>query len=193
NGAVDLTVAAAIAAVLVVADRLAVPGVLSMEAFGGLAAGAVLVSLVRTLIWSRLSLFRTAVLADDRLELKERVSSALYLRGTVYLSGAVYSRGAVPRPAEEAREEAEREEVRGLIAAGGARGLIGARVRERFPVRPPRGAVWALLPAALAVAFWLWLPAFDLLHLGRRQEAIAKEEKAVEEQKKKLEDRLAEM
>src|SRR5258705_4531014 len=100
----------------------------------GVAVGAAAAStLIRSLLTHRVTLLGAAVLADGKLALKERVSTAVYL-------------GRGPRLAPEAAW-AE------LVQKDGERALRGVDVRRQFPIRFPRLARWVLAPLGLAILF----------------------------------------
>jgi hypothetical protein len=120
-----------------------------------------------------------AVLADERLRLKARVATSLHLL-------RARAAGSVPRGGSS--EEWER-----LVSADAWAALRGASLRGGFPVRVPRASAWILVPAVACAALALWLPTLDLIGLGARREARAEMQKAVEEEKKKADEALAEV
>ncbi|MBI4604371.1 MAG: hypothetical protein HY721_20620 [Planctomycetes bacterium] len=178
NASLDLTVALSAFCLLILADRLTVPGVADLRLLGALAGASLAVSLLRTILFGRLDRFRAAVLADERLELKERASTA------------VYARTARASPAPSAA--APSDELCRLLETDAERTLAAAPLAESFPVRLPRRSLWVLAPAALALGLFLWVPAVDLLGLGARKEA-RKDLRSVQEEEKKLEEKLKEL
>ncbi len=171
NASLDLIVSASVLAGLLLADRALFPGLVTWKVAGAVLLASIAVSLARTLAWNRLDALAAAVLADGRLRLKERVSSAVYVRGANRVGGG----------------------LRRLIESDAARSLEGVAVPASFPVRPPRFLAWVVLPLSIAGGLCLWLPSLDLLGIGGRKEATAREKNAVEEEKKKLDEKLAEM
>lgn len=172
NLALDGIVGASVLALVVAADRAFYPGLVSWS-FTGFWAGAwVAASLLRSLCWGRIGRVDAAVLADARLALKERMASVEHLQRHGHQDLA---------------------EVSGLLEADAARAINDAAVAAKFPVSVPRFAAWIVVPAAACVALALWLPAFDFFNHGGRKEAFAREEKGVEEVKKKLDEKYSEL
>src|SRR5262249_13758981 len=141
-------------------------------ALGAVAGGVLLATLVRAALLLRFSLFEAALLADDRLRLKERVSSALYLA---------------------AGREAGRDPAGGeLIRRDGERCLAGSDLRAHVPpgLRPLAG--WVLARAALSVLLAL-IPPVDLLGLNRSRLADSAMKKEVDRKKEELAKKLEEL
>lgn len=160
-------------------DRVLLPGLAAPSLFGVALSLSLAVSFVRTCALGRPSLFDVAVLADERLGFRERVSSALHVQGLVAAASA-------ERPASSAERELE-----ALLGSQAAGCLERAVFAESFPLRLPRVCLWA---AALALVNWglsCWLPSFDIMGVGGEAAATARSRKAVEEEKKNLERRLA--
>lgn len=130
---------------------------------------ALLSTVVRSVLGARVSRFEAAVLCDDRLRLKERVSSAVH---------AEAHPGALPGP-----------EWGELIRRDGERCLAGVDIRKSFPVRMPALARWTLLPAALAVLI-AFLPPLDILGLGRKRQVEAAMLREVERKRNELEQAI---
>jgi hypothetical protein len=166
---VHLLAALSLLAAFLLAERLL--GFVGLDLLRALliVAGLVIVVTAVRAFWTfRLSLFDAAVLADDRLRLKERLSSALYLEGSVDpLRGPGWSE---------------------LVRRDGVKSLEGADIRGKFPLRLPRSARWLPAPAVLAVVFAL-LPPIDLL--GIQQERQIDEAMRAEVARKKDELRKA--
>ncbi len=171
NISLDLTLAAIAWVLLLALDRTLFPGVADWPWVAALFGTALAVSLLRSIVWGRLGRRDAAVLADKRLVLKERVSSTVY---------------AEERLAGDA-------DLRRLLEVDAARAVEKAPVVDSFPIRFPRFAAWVFVPLAIAGALWLWLPAFDLLGHGARREALADEKKLVEDEKKKLDEKIKEL
>jgi hypothetical protein len=133
---------------------------------------ALLATAIRAAITLRFSTFGAALLADDRLKLKERVSSAVYLE----------------RHPEPARDTGWRK----LVQADGERSLAGVDIRRHFPVRLPRFLRWTCLPALLALVFGL-LPPLDLLGLKSGRLAEAEMRREVERKREELAKALEEI
>jgi len=181
NVAVDLIIASSLLVVLLFLDRTFFPGIATLLVSFGLVLASVLVSALRTLLWNSCTSLETAAIADERLRLKERVSSALYLKSF---------RGGE----DDARSDAERRrEWLRLIEDDAARSIEKVPIRERFPVRMPRVFAWVLLPLVMSGALFLWLPSFDLLGIGGRKEAAARERNTISEEEKKLAELLKEI
>jgi hypothetical protein len=167
NASADLLVSLSLLVLLLVADRVFFPGLVTLRVLGAVLLVSLAVSMARTVLLAPVSLFRAAVIADSRLRLKERISSAVY-RGT------------------------ETEDGWGrLIEADAVHALERVRLAEHFPVRPSRLLAWTLIPLAVLGIVSLYVPSFDVLGVGARKEASAKERAAVEEKEKKLEKDLA--
>ncbi len=167
----DLILASIAWVVLLAVDRTLFSGVADGPRVATLLGATVTVSFLRSILRGRPSRHDAALLADHRLLLKERVSSAVYLEEK--LSGDA--------------------ELRRLVEVDAARAVGGASVAESFPIRIPRFAAWLLVPLVLGVALHLWLPTFDLLSRGLRREVLADEEKLVSEEKRKLEEKFQEL
>ncbi len=168
----DLAVSLSLLAVFLLVSRVfALPvadGLAALAALGGTLA----LTGLRAALTLRLSLFGAAVLADERLLLKERVSSALYL---------------------ERHPEAIEDPVWGLLVRrDGERALEGAEIARRFPIQPPRAARWILVPAALVVGF-VFVPPIDILGLGERRQADAAFKREVEKKRDDLQKAIEEL
>lgn len=173
SASADLLVSVSLLAGLLIADRAFFPGLVTLEVLGAVILVSLAVSIARTILVAPVSLFRAAVIADSRLRLKERISSAVCF------------------PPEGGRLRDEREGWGRLIEADAARALERVRLEEHFPVRPSRLLAWTLIPLAVLGIVSLYVPSFDLLGLGTRKEASAKARAAVEEKEKKLDEDLA--
>ena len=174
NASTDLAISMAFLAGLVVVDRVLLPGSLRPAMAMGLILASIAVSLVRTAILARLDLFHTALLADSRLKLKERVSSAVFIAET-----------GPPDPGSSWHQ---------LIAHDAERSLAGVRLEESFPLRAPRRSLaWLGAVSIACAALVLWFPAFDVLGIATRKEAAAKTKEAVREEEKKLDEKMAEL
>ncbi len=133
---------------------------------------AVLSTLLRVIWLLRFSLFDAAVLADDRLRLKERASSAFYLR----------------QQPDPLRDPAWSE----LIQRDGERSLAGGDLKKHFPIRIPWSARWILAPVALTLLFTL-IPPIDLLGLRENRLIDAALRKEVERKRDELAEKLEEL
>ncbi|MBI4583466.1 MAG: hypothetical protein HY717_05540 [Planctomycetes bacterium] len=175
----DGLVALGLFAAYLLLDRLVFVGLDALLVFAILQGTALAASLARVGIFRRLSPFQAAALVDDRLRLKDRVASAVFVR-----EGSAEPFGiAAPRPLEPWRLLVERD---------GARALEGLDLKQSFPVRLPRQAAWAAA-ALLAVALIpIAVPQLDLLGLRRARaaEAQMKEEvqKEIDHFKKQIEE-----
>ena len=175
NASTDLAVSVAFLAGFVLVDRVLLPGTLTPAMALGIILVSVAVSLVRTAVLAPLDLFQAALLADSRLKLKERVSSAVFIAET-----------QSPDPAGSGWHH--------LIALDAERSLAGVRLEESFPLRAPRRALAWLGAGCLAcAALVLWFPAFDVLGIATRKEAAAKTKESVKEEEKKLGEEIAEL
>jgi hypothetical protein len=171
-GCLDLLVAlSAYAAYLLVQRVLGLPD-RALPALLIALSGSVLTTAVRAAFRVRLSLFGAAVLADERLQLKERVSSAVYL----------------DRHPERVPDPAWGD----LVRRDGARSLAGVDVARHFPIRIPRLARWILLPAGLA-ALLVFLPPLDLLGLRRARQVDAAMRSEVERKREELKKAIEEL
>lgn len=132
----------------------------------GLGASLV-VSLVRGSLTARASAREAAILIDQGLDLKERISTTVYLR-----EDPVHSKQAWAP----------------LVEKDGERALGGVDLARSFPLRIPPRARWLLAPLAVALALY-FVPDLDLLGLREERQAEAEQkeqisreiEKAVEE------------
>jgi hypothetical protein len=139
---------------------------------GGLAGAAVLIASARVVLTGCSSELEAAILVDDALQLRERVSTAVYLRG-------------VERSAGDA-QNATGQVVgmsgwKALVERDGSRAVQSVEVRRHFPLRFPRITRWMLVPAVASVALAFFVPQFDLLGLYSNRQADA----SMEDQLKK--------
>ncbi|MBN1442104.1 MAG: hypothetical protein JXA90_05305 [Planctomycetes bacterium] len=162
----DLLLCVSLAAVLIAAERIFSLGVGEGVWIGGALLGAIAFTIVRAAIRGRVRIADAARAADERLALKERLATAVYL--------------------EEAPRRPALEPWQCLICEDGARRLEGVRLAERFPVRPPRTSWWLLAPAAACALILLFVPEIDVLGRGARRRAVAEEREAVEIEKEEL-------
>jgi hypothetical protein len=177
NGAADLLVSLTLFLGLLLLDRLALPGFAVPGVFGLLVAVSLCVSLMRTLLFGCPTYFETAMVADATLRLKERVSSALYVRDLM-LTGT---------------QERFDDDIQALLERDAAVVLKDVSPKEHFPLRWPRQAPWLALILLLSGLLALWLPSYDFLGIGRRETAGKELKNAVEEKQKELDRRLAEL
>lgn len=126
---------------------------------------AVLSTLARWIWLMRFSIFDAAVLADERLRLKERLSSAFHLR----------------RHPDTLRDPAWTE----LIQRDGERCLERVDLSRHFPIRAPWSARWLLAPVALTVLFTL-IPPVDLFGIRKNRLQSAEMRKEVQRKKEEL-------
>ena len=158
------------------ADRLLHFALDSLAVFLGLMGLVVVTTLVRAIWRARTSFFQTAVLVDENLLLKERVSTAVYLRGL--------------REKDSLGDELA--EVLDLVERDGAQALSGADVKARFAVRLPRLALWVFLPLGLCAGVF-FIPQLDLLGLQSARLAEAAMEEQVQDRIKKVSQKLEEI
>lgn len=161
----DLFLAVVIFAVFLLVDRLISTPLEPLWVFAGLVGTALLVSLVRGGLLGGTSFFRTAVIVDEALELRERVSSAVYLE----------ERDGSP---PGARDE---DGWRRLVERDGARALAAVDARRAFPVKLPRYALWALIALAVTLSIPLLVGDLDLLGFRQSREAEAAEKELVDD------------
>lgn len=131
----------------------------------GVAVGLMVLAVVGALGWAWWhfpSVEGSALALDERLDLRERVTSSLALAAA---EGEMVD--ALHRDAREA--------------------LRGTRVREAFPVRLPHSARWVSVPLVLFGLAYVLLPEFDLLHYRARQAAALAQATKQEESAKALE------
>jgi hypothetical protein len=107
-----------------------------------------------------------AVMIDERLELKEKFSTALHLRG-------------VNDPFAIAA-------VRDAEATANSVSLAG-----RFPIALPRSGIYTGVAVVVALCLWAWLPEMDLAGHKEEQKKIAFESEQKQEAKKVVEKALA--
>ncbi len=107
-----------------------------------------------------------AVMIDERLELKEKFSTALHLRG-------------VNDPFAIAA-------VRDAEATANSVSLAG-----RFPIALPRSGIYTGVAVVVAVCLWAWLPEMDLVGHKEEQKKIVFENEQTQEAKKVVEKALA--
>ena len=188
NIALDLGISLGLLALLYVVDRVFFPGLVGPAVVSIVLVAGFLASIARTLLGGRLDLLSVAVLTDERLRLKERVSSAVALRGLCAELAMARSKG---RRAPSSGAPVVSEEWADLVAGDAVRFLQEVPIQEKFPVRVPRRAAWTLLCLAVCLALSLWLPSYDILGVLTRKEAQAKVEQTVQQEEEKLEKDLA--
>jgi len=130
--------ALALSVLALVATRLMTLPFGPFEAAGALAGAAVIVALMIAASRRR-TLLQAALAADERLGLRERLSSALALSGMQDPSGAIHA--------------LQEDAVRHAAAIHPSRD---------FRYRPPRRAWQLIWPAAAFVGIYLWMPSVDL-------------------------------
>lgn len=176
----DLLVGLSLVAAAILLDRLLLPGLYRWELVAVVLGLSIACTIVRMFAWGKLSLFHTAVEADRRLGLSERVSSACYTTHDFDSSG---EGGSAPD-----REWAS------LVLQDAGRSLEGISVSESFPVKPRRRALWLVVPVVVGAALALWVPSYDpfgLVASDPPEDALVK--KAMAEEKKKLDKELEEL
>ncbi len=181
----DLLVGLSLIAVAILLDRLLFPGLYRWELVSLILGLSLAVTLGRTFIRGRLSLFQTAVEADRRLGLNERVSSACYTHD--------FESGGARESLNGGGRELDHEWAN-LVLEDAGRSLEGLSIPESCTLRPGRRARWLALPLILSVALALWVPSFDPLGLRASDEpedALVKN--AMEEEQKKLDKELEEL
>ncbi len=113
---------------------------------------------------------RAAILADERLGLHARLSSALTLNFSDAANGEF--------------GDAFLSEAMGRMSA--------VRVQQAFPIRVPRAFAWLMVPAMGAAAIYYFMPRQDVLGIAAKAEAKRKAEErkqnAAEMMQGKLED-----
>jgi len=170
--AISLTVSAWMLVLLLFADKLFALKTLGVNVW--VIWGAVSVLGLPYILWRvfspKLHERRAAVLADDRLGLHARLSSALTL---------------------DFRDPANGP-MGGAFLDEASRKLSAVRVQQAFPVRFPRAFAWLLVPALLAGAIYKFMDTKDVLGIVARAEAKRNAEKqrllAAEGMQKQLED-----
>jgi hypothetical protein len=173
----DFLAASVLFAIFLVVHRLVDAGIDPLAAFAAILGAALTASLVRGGLFGRGTLLDAAMLADDRLALKERLSSALYL----------------DRPAVDGA--GSRESWRSLIERDGARAIAAADLRASFPIRLPRTALWALAVVLLTLVVPWVLPQQDLFGWRgiRQADAAMKEQLAKQVEELKQSEELQEL
>ena len=170
--AFDVTVALGLFAAWIVVARLVDPGWVTLGVFGAFLGVAVIVSALRAFWLNRASLFDTAVYVDGKLELKERVSSALYLGE------------------DSAKDSPYDTYLRRLLEREAASSLKDVRVSEHLPYRLPRMVRWVGVTAAVVVLMAFFFPTFDLFGVDDERKSAVALTKEVDKKKKELRDAL---
>ena len=149
--------------------------VATLPIFATVVGLAVVLSVWRSFAWGRSTNLQAAVLVDEEMGLKERVSTAVYLR--------------------EQPRRGDGEGWNELVERDGSKALEESKLREQFPIRLPRMARWLALPAAVCLATY-FLPQQDLLgfHQDRESDKTMDEQvgKNKEETIEKLDDLVKE-
>ena len=175
-----LLMASSAAVAVIAVDRWLVPGLWRWEWSVTLGSSAFVLALAWTFWRSGLSLFQTAIRADQQLNLKERVSSACYAQGQ-------YSQVGSDRP------DAVLAGWESLVVDDAQQVLEDVTVRTSFPVRSPRHALWLPLPLLICVALLLWAPTYDPFGLQAAQEEKQALEKAIEDREKNLQKQIEDL
>lgn len=175
----DLIIFLGLFSVLLVLERTVSMGLETGLLLAASVFASILVSFFRTVVWGRVSVLDAARVADGRLALKERVSTAVYLQGA--------ARSSVPS------DKPYLDGWRELIWRDGLKQLEGVSLQKHFPVRPPR-SVWAVVGAA-AVGFlvFTFVPVVDVFGYGEERQALAEEKKEVERRTEELDKQLKEL
>lgn len=146
-----LIAATTVSLVWLVLTRL-FPALGGVEAVAMALAGAALLGATMWAIWKRPSLVQTALEADRRLGLNERLTSSLELA------------------------DSDAPMVRELHADARAQ-LARLDVRREFPFATPQAIRWLAIPVVLFCLAYLLLPEFDLFNFRERQaEAKARQD-----------------
>jgi hypothetical protein len=177
NIGLDLLVSLGFLVLLLVLDRLLLPGVVTPAFLGALLGVSLAVSLARTCLARTASLFDAAVAVDEKLQSEERVSTAVYLDS------------AQGGSAGGAHDEA----LRRLLGRDAARVLEGIRVSQHFPIRLSKSYHWVAVLLLVAGGVALFVPSMDLLGVARKAEASAALRDGIEKEKDALEKRLREL
>ena len=135
---------------------------ISMLAAAGLAAAVAAALIVRK--WP--AHHNTALEIDARLNLAERISTALAVRE----QGSDFERAVVED------------------AGGYARNI---RVSETFPITMDRAIYVVLALAAIAIAVLYWMPQYDLLGRRERLALLAEERESVQKEAKRMRQHIA--
>ncbi|MEM7230886.1 MAG: hypothetical protein AAF517_01845 [Planctomycetota bacterium] len=167
---------------LLVADKALAFGWGWQWTLGSCLGAGVFLAVFRSICFGRVSVSEAASATDDRLGLKERVATAVFLDGSNKPGGAELS--------AHQRDMYGSDEWRQLIVDDGARRLDGVPIAEHFPVKPPRSARWLIPLAILPFPIVYFLPSFDLLGLGEEREAVAEEKKALKKEIEQLDTDL---
>lgn len=196
----DLGISLSLLAVLLLADRTILPGLVSPALALTLLFVSVAVSALRTILLTPLDLFSMAVLADGKLGLKERVSTTLYLwreplPGAPEAEGRRHATEPRVRRVEEppSATVGQRRELGRLVCEDAWTHLRARSVSDGFPVRLPRRWGFVSIPLLACVGLALWLPSFDVLGLDARRRGREEMGKAVAEEKKQLAEDLAKL
>ena len=183
-------VALCLVALLALADRLLLRGAFRWEAVVAVLTLAVGAALLRTLFGGDLTLFHAAVQADERLGLRERVSSAFYAGDATAFDGSPESHAAT----ESGRTATERNnDWRDLVVRDAGKSLRDVKLSAVFPIHFPRRAAWLVLPALVSVGLFLWVPSFDPLGLVADEPDPVSLKKAIDKKKSEIEQKLAEL
>jgi hypothetical protein len=169
-----LLIAFAFFVLYLLAERLLALGLDPLWSFLIVSGTALMVGVIRGGIFGWPSLFQTALLVDERLRLKERVSSAVYLHSQ---KGSVRDPGA---------------EIEALVERDGIRSLSQRDLRGHFPVQLPRSALGVLFLLGLLLLIPMVVPPLDLFGFrsARMAQAVMKEEaqKTIEDFREKFEE-----
>lgn len=147
---------------LVTIERVLAVGLNLDRAVGAVLVGATALGMMAGFL-RRVTTFEAALTADERLGLKERLSSALTL-------------SQVDHPMVRALE---------ADAAAHARRI---RAREAVPFSVPRRTRFLPLAVGILVMLGLLLPSFDVLRMGSRREAIGEEEREIQQHADRLKE-----
>jgi hypothetical protein len=162
--AMSAFVLAVLAFVVVLADKALHIGVSRMFLWVGLGAIVVVAMVMAGVYWPSRS--TAAVKIDERLNLKEKFSTALHVRGM----NDPFAR-AVVKDAEQTADK--------------------VRLAGQFPVQFPRIGYVAMGVAVLSLCAWKFVPNMDLLGRQKQQEAKKQEELQIEQTKNQVKEALA--
>ena len=172
NLASDLALAVCFFLVVLVCDRLLLPGMADPLLLLAILVTSVSVSVLRTFFLDRPTRFDAAVALDHALDLKERVATAV-------VAG------------EEASSNLDA--ARTLVRRDAASRLSGFQAASHFPVSLPKAFRYVVVLLVVCSAVALWLPTYDFL--GKKRSAVATTElkDALDREKEELARKFAEL
>ncbi len=119
---------------------------------GFVLGASLIVSLTRGYFQARSGAREAAILIDENLNLKERVSTTVYLRENTQSDADGWGK---------------------LVERDGLKAIAGVNLSNSFPINLPSLARWILVPLVLCLGL-IFLPDYDLMGLKEEREAEAK-------------------